>query len=107
MTANRSLEAYLFERAGDDDEEAWVLGGLIRPGHPQPIFALVAALAARRDVASLELLHSGSAPLHDIIADAEDFRRDAGFADCAGPPSEPLRMRRCMRPVRWPGSDLP
>jgi WD40 repeat protein len=46
----------------------------------------VAALAARREIASLELLYSGSTPLHAIIANARSFRRDAGFADRAGPP---------------------
>ena len=77
MTDGHVLEKYLFERPGDDDEEAQVRRDLISPGRPQPLFTLVASLVARRDVASLDLLYSRTTPLHDIIAEAEDFRRDA------------------------------
>jgi WD40 repeat protein len=83
MTAGRAPEAYLFVRP-DEDEEAWVLRNLIKPG--RPIFDMVARLAARRELASLELLYSGSTPLHAIVAEDEDFRGDEGFADRAGPP---------------------
>jgi WD40 repeat protein len=52
----------------------------------EPLFALVAALAADRDIASLERLYFDYTRLHAVIDDEVGFRGDKGFADRAGAP---------------------
>ncbi|MGH3251051.1 MAG: WD40 repeat domain-containing protein [Trebonia sp.] len=99
MTASRSLESYLFRPATGTpqsgkakeetkaDEEERVRRDFIRRG--QPVFDMVAGLVASGDVGALELLYSGSTPLHEIIADNMDFPESAGFAARAGVPFRP------------------
>jgi hypothetical protein len=55
----------------------------------QPLFAFVAALAARREVTLLDLLYSGHTRLHAVIDDEVGFRDDRGFAERSGAPFRP------------------
>jgi WD40 repeat protein len=95
VTAGRPPESYLSKPAtgdpliGEDkrEEEDRVRRDFIRRG--QPVFDMVVRLVASGDVGALELLYAGSTPLHELIADEDDFRKDEGFAAKAGAPFKP------------------
>jgi WD40 repeat protein len=105
VTASRSLDSYLFgpatgaSQSGEtkEGEEERVRRDFIRRG--QPVFDMVAGLVASGDVGALELLYSGSTPLHEIIADDLDFPESAEFVARAGVPFRP-RERAGVHAVR-------
>ncbi len=82
-------ETYLYLESAPGEEEAERLAdNILGPKPGQDLFAMVAAMAAARRVASLKMLYSGCTPLHAAVGEVGWSRHEQyeDFATRCGPP---------------------